>query len=251
VQEIASLAVLFLVVAALYSAVGHAGASGYLAVMALAGVAAATMRPAALALNLLVSVLGTWRFHRAGLAPWKTVGWLALGSVPAAFIAGGWPLQDRTYRALLGAVLLLSALYILWSSRPRRAASLAMAGAALPQLRPELAVPIGAGIGVLAGLTGTGGGIFLSPLLLLLGWRDVRFTAGAAAPFILVNSAAGLAGNLRLVGALPAELPWWLLAVGVGGWFGSLVGAQRLSQHWLRVVLAIVMAIASSKLLIG
>ena len=195
------LAVAFLVAALLYSSVGHAGASGYLAAMAFLGVATPVMRPTALVLNLLVASIATIRFARAGFFTWSLFWPFALGSIPLAFVGGAITLSGHWYRTLVGLVLWLAAVRLLLDWRVRRDRTQAPA-------RP-VAIGCGAGVGLLAGLTGTGGGIFLSPILLFMGWAETRETGGIAAAFILVNSAAGLAGNPASVQHLPAQLPFW------------------------------------------
>ena len=156
------LAVAFLVVAVLYSSVGHAGASGYLAAMALASVAPATMRPTALVLKLAVGTIALLRFSKAGYFSWSLLWPFALGSVPLAFVGAALTLPGHWYKVLVGVVLLVSAVRLTWEpSGPTR----------IPHPAPSwVAILCGAGIGLLSGLTGTGGGIFLSPLLLLTGW---------------------------------------------------------------------------------
>ena len=182
------LTALIFVAALLYSSVGHGGASGYLAAMALFGLAPASMKPTALILNLFVAGLGTFRYARAGYFSWNVFWPFAIFSVPCALFGGTYQLHDRTYRIILGVVLLFAA------------CRLAVTQSAPTQIdqRPiplTWALVLGAPIGLLSGLVGVGGGIFLSPLLLLLGWADVRKTAGVSAAFILVNSAAGLLGQ--------------------------------------------------------
>ena len=236
------LPLLLFLAALLYAAVGHAGASGYLAAMALVGVAPEAMKPTALLLNLVVASLGTWRFARAGHLPWRTLRPFLLGSVPLAVAGGAWQLPGTLYRPAVGGVLLLAALLLL-----RRLPE------ACPAASPPhagVAVAAGAGIGLLAGLTGTGGGIFLSPLLLLHGWAGARATAGLSAAFILANSAAGLAGNLASTRHLPAGLPGYVLAVGLGGLAGSQLGLRHLSPLALRRAVAVVLAVAAAKLLL-
>ena len=239
-----AIAALIAAAAALYSSVGHGGASAYLAIMALFGVAAATMRPAALALNLLVAGFVTWRYLRAGQFNARLFLSFAVTAVPLAFIGGGLHVPPEIYRPLVGGVLCLSALRLLW--QPER---LATRVARVPPL--WLCLVAGAALGLLAGLTGTGGGIFLSPLILLAGWEDPRRTSGVAAAFILVNSAAGLAGNLASLRALPPELPLWLGAAGLGALLGVWLGTARLPRTALLRTLAVVLLIGGTKLILG
>jgi uncharacterized protein len=240
VEAIALLAALFFVAAILYSSVGHAGASAYLAAMALVGVAPDTMRPTALALNLFVSTIVVVRFSRAGHLPWRQLVPLVVGSIPMAFVGGLIDLPGEVYRPLVAVVLLVGA----W----RLATAQAADG------DRETAVPVaggvasGAGIGLLAGLTGTGGGIFLTPLLVLAGWARTRDAAGLSGAFILANSVSGLVGVATGGATLPSALPLWIGAVAIGGLIGSWVGAQRFSILGLRRVLAFVLVLAAAKL---
>ncbi|TAK16527.1 MAG: sulfite exporter TauE/SafE family protein [Acidobacteria bacterium] len=233
------LAVAFFAAAVLYSSVGHAGASGYLAVMAFAGMPAPMMRPTALVLNLLVASIATFRFARAGFFSWKLFWPFALGSIPLAFVGGAISLPGHWYRTLVGIVL--------WAAAARLALNLSLKKAELPP--KPIAIGCGAGIGLLAGLTGTGGGIFLSPLLLFMGWAETRQTGGVAAAFILVNSAAGLAGNPGSLGHLPAELPLWATAAVVGGLIGADLGSRRIGTPTFRRLLAAVLVVAGVKLI--
>lgn len=180
-----ALALMMAVASALYTSVGHGGASAYLALMALFGVSAAIMRPTALALNLLAAGIATVAYVRAGTFNLRLLLPFAVTAIPAAFLGGMIQLPSDTYRALVGATLWLAAARLAW--RPRQLAE-------QPVHAPSLAValPTGGLIGFFAGVTGTGGGIFLSPLILLFSWEEPRKTSGVAAAFILANSAAGL-----------------------------------------------------------
>ena len=246
VESLILLAVAFALIAALYSSVGHAGASGYLAIMALAGVAPDVMRPTALVLNLVVAAIGTWRFARAGLTSWKALLPLVVTSVPLATIGGSIKLPAEGYRSLVGLVLLASAAVLAW----RASATTHPVEEGPIRLPVPTALGIGAAIGVLSGLTGTGGGIFLSPLLLFAGWAGPRRTAGLAAPFILLNSAAGLIGLGWASAHFPAGLPWLAGAVLAGGYVGTQLGAHRLPARALLALLSAVLLIAGTKLLL-
>ncbi len=235
------LAVLFFGAALLYSSVGHAGASAYLAAMALVGVPAATMRPTALVLNLFVATIVIVRFTRAGHLPWRSLVPLAAGSVPMAFVGGSIDLPGEVYRPLVAVVLLAGAWRLATASAPTD-----------DEVRPGVpllpGVLAGAAIGLLAGLTGTGGGIFLTPLLVLAAWNGTRDAAGLSGAFILVNSIAGLAGLATGGVSLPSALPFWVAAVVAGGLIGSWLGASRFSILNLRRVLAFVLVLAAAKL---
>ena len=184
--------------AALYTTVGHAGASAYIALMAIFGIAPAVMRPTALALNVLVASFTSFRYMRAGLFRWRTVWPFLLGAIPFAFLGGAVQLPGAYYRPLVGVVLLIGGARLLWPSD--------LTTNREPRDPPIWAGAVcGIGIGFLTGLTGTGGGIFLSPLLLFVGWSATKPASGAAAVFILCNSIAGLLGNVAIVKALPAR----------------------------------------------
>ncbi|HEX2883357.1 MAG TPA: sulfite exporter TauE/SafE family protein [Candidatus Limnocylindria bacterium] len=235
------LALLFFAAAVLYASVGHAGASAYLAAMALVGVAPETMRPTALVLNLFVAGVVIARFSSAGHLPWRHLVPLAVGSVPAAFVGGSIELPGELYRPLVAAVLLVGAWRL--ATAPG-AADTPRAGG--PPVVPALAA--GAAIGLLAGLTGTGGGIFLTPLLVLAGWAGTRDAAGLSGAFILVNSLAGLGGLLTTGLVLPPAIGAWIGAVLAGGLIGSWLGAARFSVLSLRRALAVVLVVAAAKL---
>jgi uncharacterized membrane protein YfcA len=239
---IAALAILFALGAALYSSVGHGGASAYIAAMALFSVAPETMKPTALALNLLVAGYGAWRYWSRGLSNWKLVLAFAATATPAAFIGGGIHLPAIYYKPLVGILLWLAAARLLWQPT-----ALAYRAVSAPPL--WISLPAGAVLGLLAGLTGTGGGIFLSPLIILMHWEEPRHTSGVVSAFIFLNSAAGLAGNAASVGHLPSELPIFLAAVGSGALLGTWLGVDRLPRPWLLRTLGLVLSIAGAKLL--
>ncbi len=235
------LGLLFLLTALLYSSVGHAGASGYLAAMALFDMAPAQMKPTALVLNASVAAIGTWNFWRGGWFRWRLFWPFALTSIPAALIGGAITLPDIYYRPLVGAVLIYSGARLLL---PVGRSDQAPSPPSLP-----VALVAGALLGLLSGLTGVGGGIFLSPLLVLAGWATVREAAGVAVPFILVNSIAGLLGRGLVVSTLPAAMPLWLACVLLGGSLGSWLGSHRLPSLAIRRLLAVVLLLAGGKLL--
>ena len=236
------LAGLMCVAAALYTSIGHGGASAYLALMALFSVSAVTMKPTALVLNLIAASLTLVQFLRTGQFNRKLFWMFALPAIPMAFLGGRFALPEEIYRPLLGAVLWAAAARLLW---PKPLPCLF--DVKTPSVR--VAAPTGAALGLLAGLTGTGGGIFLSPLILLLGWEEPRKTSGVAAAFILANSGAGLAGNLTSLQRLPPELPWFAGAVLIGAVAGSSLGVSRLPRPLLLQLLGVVLVIAGAKLL--
>ena len=235
---------LIFLAAVTYSSVGHAGASGYLAAMALMGVVPQEMKPAALVLNIFVATIATVRYARAGLFSWRMLWPFAAGSIPAAYLGGWLELPGYVFKPLVGAVLLFAALRLLVTIRTAD-----QGPEPVPPKRP-VAVAWGAVIGVLAGLTGTGGGIFLTPLMLLMRWATTRQAAGISAAFILVNSIAGLAGNYASVRMLPGRIVWWIPAVVIGGAIGSELGARRLAPPALRYILVVVLVVAAGKLIV-
>lgn len=228
-------------VALLYASVGHGGASGYIAVMALAALPTLSIKPTALVLNILVSSIALFQFSRAGHFNWRTFWPFALTSIPCSFIGGMTHLPPHLLKPLLGIVLLFSAWRLLFRQRknPGQATAPSIA----------LAMTIGALLGFLSGLTGVGGGIFLSPLLLILGWAEIRETAGISALFILLNSVAGLMGHLASLGNIPAFAPWLAICAIVGGAAGAHLGSRHLPLTTIRYLLSIVLLIAGIKLI--
>jgi uncharacterized membrane protein YfcA len=239
-------AALFFLVAALYSSVGHAGASGYIASMALLGFAPAQLRPTALVLNLLVGGIGLVRFWRGGQVRWRNVLPFVLASAPAAYFAAQVQLAKETYSTLLGAVLVVAAAGIFRSATRADAEDVVAAGRRVPWA-PGLV--IGGGIGVLSGLTGTGGAIFLTPLLLFAHWMPTREASGTSVAFVWINSLTGLAGLLQATGTLPTALPAWLVAVAVGALLGTQLGLRWWPVAKLRIALGLVLLVAAAKLL--
>ncbi|MBX3427463.1 MAG: sulfite exporter TauE/SafE family protein [Pirellulales bacterium] len=224
--------------AMLYSSVGHGGASGYLAAMALAGVAPESMRPAALALNILVASIATVRFCRRGRFSWSLFWPFAAASIPMAYLGGRLTVPGGAYKVAVGVVLLMAAARLAWNPSGERTRSLPL----------WLGLLCGAGIGLLSGLTGVGGGIFLSPLLVIAGWADPKHASGVSAAFIVVNSVAGLLGLFAHAVAFPAALPYWAAAAAIGGVIGSELGSKRLANPALRRVLAVVLLVAGLKM---
>jgi hypothetical protein len=228
----------------LYASVGHGGASGYLAVMALAGIAPEAMRPAALSLNVVVAGIGAWKYLRAGAFDWQVFWPFAVVSIPMAYVGGALHLPVGVFKPLVGLALLFAAWRMWLSSRRTEVVRREM------RLAPAFAA--GAVMGLLSGMTGVGGGIFLSPLLLLLGWAGTRETSGIAALFILVNSLAGLAGlaSQGSLAALPAHFPWWAVTVAVFGWLAAELGSRRLQLPVIRNLLALVLGVAGAKMIL-
>jgi len=233
---------LLFAVAYLYANVGHGGASGYLALMALFGTAPEAMRPTALLLNLFVSLTAFLQFHRGGHFNRKIFLPFALASVPMSFLGGMLSVDAVLYKRTLGLLLLVPV-----------ARLLLMPNAASDEMRTARTGPsllIGAGIGFLSGLIGIGGGILLSPVLLMLKWTDQRQTAAVSALFIFVNSLAGLGGQLTKGVPFSQEMVLPVAIAFAGGLLGAWTGAFRYGQNALKYTLAGVLALASYKLLL-
>jgi uncharacterized membrane protein YfcA len=227
-------------IAFLYSSVGHAGASGYIATMTLFGLAATVIRPTALVLNILVATIGSFQFWRAGHFSWKLFWPFALLSVPAAYLGGYIQPSASILRILIGLVLLFSAARLIF----RRGDPAETVAPSKPT-----AVGVGAGLGLLSGLTGTGGGIFLTPLLLFCRWAHIRQAAAVSAVFILVNSIGGLVGYFTAVRSLPVLGLYLAIPAIIGGTIGSHLGSRRFPARAISILLAIVLAIAGTKLI--
>src|SRR3954453_3822804 len=236
--------------AALYTSVGHAGASAYLASMALVGLAPEAMRPTALVLNICVASFSAIRFWRAGLVDARLALWLLAGAAPLAFLGGAIKLPGEIYRPLVGALLIVAAIRLLLPleiatnrdpKRPHPALA-ALTGAIIGLLSGPLT-------GLLSGPTGTGGGIFLSPILIFCGWAATRNASGIAITFILCNSVFGLLGNLASVQRLPSELPIYLAAAMAGALVGTALGVKRLPSGMILKALGAVLVIAGLKLI--
>ncbi len=242
-MELTSIAIIGAVmfVAMLYSSVGHGGASGYLAVMALFSISPAVTRPTALVLNLVVAGIAFVHFAKNGHFVWRTFWPFAAASIPFAYLGGKIDLATNIHKTILGVVLLLTAfrMAVELKNDLRRSDVPLMA-----------ALAAGAAIGLVSGVVGVGGGIFLTPILILMRWAESRDAAGISALFILVNSAAGLAGLSYSIAELPTEVYWWLAAAIAGGFAGSMLGSGRFDAVTLRRVLAVVLVIAGTKLLL-
>lgn len=233
--------VLLMLVAFLYSSVGHGGASGYLALMALFGFAPEVMKPTALLLNIFVSAIAFLHYFRSGFFSWKLFWPLALTAIPAAYIGGLTTPPAALYKQLLGAFLLITAIRFILPLKPQTATPNSM--------NPYWALLIGAGIGVFSGMIGIGGGIILSPLLILLGWANLKQAAATSALFILVNSISGLGGLMQQGIHFSPDMLLFVGVALVGGIGGSYFGAFQFNQKTLKISLSAVLLIASLKLL--
>jgi len=240
------LIVVVAIAAALYASVGHGGASAYLAILTLAGRAGPEIASTVLVMNIFVSSLSWFRFQRRGYFDASLTGVLLLFSAPAAFAGGMISASPRQFSILLGVALLAASARLLLPDpqprTPRRPEGRALWGAA---------VILGTGLGLLSGLTGVGGGIYLSPILILLGWKDAKGTAGVSSAFIAINSLTGLSGRLlRGESFQPSLLPLVIAAI-FGGFLGSWWGADRATSLTLRRLLGVVLVLAGIKLLLG
>ena len=229
------------VIAFLYSSVGHAGASGYIATMTLFGIAATTIRPTALVLNILVAIIGSFQFWRAGYFSWKLFWPFALLSIPAAYVGGYLQPSAGVLRILIALVLLFSAARLIFRRNDPPETN--------PPAKP-VAVGVGAGLGFLSGLTGTGGGIFLTPLMLFCEWAPIRQVAAVSALFILVNSIGGLVGYFTAKHSIPSLGMILAIPALAGGTIGSYLGSRRLPVRGIAIFLAIVLTIAGTKLIL-
>ncbi len=233
--------ILLLVVAFLYASVGHGGASGYLALMALFGIAPDVMKPTALMLNLFVSLTAFIQYYRGGHFKWQIFWPLALLSVPMAFLGGLISIDAHVYKKLLGVLLLLPIIRFLFFRN--------IEVHELKPVKPWLSAGMGAGIGWLSGLIGIGGGIILSPILLLLKWTNQKQTAAISAIFIFVNSLAGLLGQMKKGVSFTPEMTIYVAIAFTGGLAGAYLGALKFNQNILKYSLAAVLAVASYKLI--
>jgi uncharacterized membrane protein YfcA len=236
------LAVCIFVVAMLYASVGHGGASGYLAVMALFSLHPAALKPTALVLNIVVAGVASWLYLTARQFSWRAFWPFAVTSIPASYLGGCFNLPPHLYRPILGVVLLFAA-WRLFVRTERRDGEIAP-----PQL--PLAMAVGAVLGFASGLIGVGGGIFLSPLMVLLGWARVREVSGIAALFILVNSSAGLLGHVGSLQQVPAYAPLLAVTALAGGTLGALGGSRHLPVAAILKAMAMVLVIAGGKMLL-
>ena len=239
------LAFAFLITALLYSTAGFGGGSTYNALLVLSGADYRAVPVIALVCNILVVALGSWRFARVGAVPWRRIWPLFVTSIPMAWVGGRFEVPKLVFIGLLALSLIVAGLAMLWRAPPDSERL-----DPPPGLREPL---IGAGLGFLAGITGIGGGIFLSPLLHLMRWGQARAIAGTAAAFILVNSIAGIAGQLTKsdgfdrLHALEANALLFP-AVIVGGLIGSAIGSTRLSPRHLSVATAILILYVGGQL---
>lgn len=234
---------LFLLMALLYSAVGQGGGSGYLAAMALMGVTPEHFRLIALTLNVVVASIGLVKFSRAGYFNGRLLFPFVLTSVPLASVGGYLSLPAEVFRPVVGVALFWAAVMLVWKTpvpeegvrgRPPYWASMA----------------VGGGIGLLSGLIGIGGGVFLAPFLILRGWASAKTTACLSSAFILVNSLSALVGVVLHAERIPGFLPIWMVVVALGGWLGAELGAKRLGPKTLHWLLACILVVAAARIVL-
>ncbi len=232
---------LLFIVAFLYASVGHGGASGYLALMALFAVSPDVMKPTALLLNLFVSSSSFLQFYRGKHFKWQIFWPLALASIPMAFVGGLIHIDASIYKKILGVLLLIPVIRFLFFNNIE-----------VDKIKPSnipMSLFLGAFIGLFSGMIGIGGGIILSPILLLLCWTDQKQTAAISALFIFMNSVSGLAGQLTKGITFSPDMFTYVAVAFVGGLLGAYLGALKFNQNILKNILAIVLAMAAYKLL--
>ncbi len=229
--------------AVLYTSVGHAGASIYIAIMTLFNIPSSIIKPTALVLNIFIASFTSWRFIQRGFFDLKVLLPIAIGAIPFAFLGGYMNAPSHIYKSIVGIILLISAVSLVTNLSNKIDTNLK---------KPPfpMAVIIGSLIGFLAGLTGTGGGIFLSPLILFLGWSSTKTTSGITALFILINSSFGLLGNYSSVQYLPNQLTLFISATLIGALIGTTIGIKFYTTNTIKKVLALVLVIAGFKLLL-
>jgi uncharacterized protein len=234
---------LLLLIAFLYSSVGHAGASGYLAVLALLSFPLESIKPTSLVLNIVVSLIASYKFISAGYFNRKVFLSFALTSIPFAFVGGYLKIEPYWFKIFAGFFLLSSATLLLVKAyiKPR---------IELAPVNIYFAATIGAVIGLISGLLGVGGGIFLSPLIILLGYANIKDASGIAALFILCNSILGLAGHYLSLQTLDTSVVLWILAVAIGGYIGSHFGSKKFNNKFIVLFLFIVLVTAGLKFII-
>jgi uncharacterized membrane protein YfcA len=233
--------VLLALVAFLYSSVGHGGASGYLALMAICSFPISVMKPSALLLNLFVSGISFFFYYKTDFFNFRLFYPFAITSVPAAFIGGMIPLENKLYKILLGIVLILAALRLFGFINTHEKQN--------SKINVAFAMAIGLGIGLLSGMLGIGGGVLLSPILLFLGWATLKETAAISSLFIFVNSIAGLSGFFIGKDTFPTQSFYFVPIAVFGGILGAYYGSGYFSNKTLKYVLATVIVLASVKLL--
>jgi len=230
------------IVALFYASIGHGGASGYLAVMSLFAVEIQLMRPSALILNLFVSGIAFYHYNKNGFFKWRLFYPFAIASIPASFVGGLIAVDPGIYKIILGISLVVAVIRMLFfdnfQKEPRK------------QLSIFWGILIGTVLGLISGIIGIGGGIFLSPIILLMGWADMKETAAVSALFIFVNSTSGMLGMWSSGMKFSPQIYVWVIAAVIGGMIGSYLGSTKISIRSLKYVLSLVLLFASFKLIV-
>jgi len=225
----------------LFALAGHTGASAYLAIFGLAGMTTDEIKPTVLALNVFVASVAMYKFARAGHFSWRLIWPFIVTSIPFSFLGGLITLPTPVYRILVAVVLVYASFRMLFDMPSKKETS--------QEFPPIwLSLLLGAGIGFTGGLIGMGGGILLSPLLLLTNWAGPQMTAGTIAVFVLVNSISGLLGHWSVSMHLPPQLPIWGAVALVGGWIGAEIGSRRLSANFLRRMLGLILLVSGLRM---
>lgn len=235
------IALSLLLVGFLYASVGHGGASGYIAVLSIFAVPVATYKPLILVLNIIIASIAFIQFYRAGYFKWKLTWPFLLTSIPCAFLGSKLHLPGNIYHLILGIALIIPVIRLLGFNPKNQSES--------RPINLVLALVVGALIGFLSGLLNIGGGIFLSPILILMAWASTKEAAAVSALFIVLNSASGLLGNLSNHVELNSSSYIWFLAAIIGGTTGAYFGSHRFTQITVKYLLSAVLGIASVKLI--
>lgn len=242
--ELIILLLSFFIIALIYSSVGFGGGSSYLAILALMTVEFQLMRSTALLCNIIVVVGGVYIFYKEGKLDLRKSWPLVLSSVPFAFVGGLWPIKQETFFILLGATLVIVSI-LLWLQPEKNTSHTNPRYNTIP-----FKILVGSGLGLLSGLVGIGGGIFLSPILHFIRWDEAKKISAVASFFILVNSIGGLAGQLQQRNSLDWNFIWpLLLAVFIGGQIGSRLGAQKFNPVYVKRITALLILVAGGKIL--
>lgn len=235
----------FFIIAALYSSVGHAGASGYLAIMALLSFPSNEIKPVSLILNIVVALISSYRFLKEGFFDRKVFVLFSIFSIPMAFIGGYFKIDDKLFKILAGIFLIISALMIALKTTQKDKQTYTIQP--VPIWKAGI---IGSSIGYISGLIGVGGGIFLSPILMLFRWASPKNVSGISALFILVNSILGLLGHISSINQLPKNIFLWVISVIIGGLIGSYWGTKKINTTGIYIILAIVLISAGLKMIL-
>jgi len=234
-------AFLFLIIAILYSSVGHAGSSGYLAIMALLSFVPETIKPTSLILNIIVAAIASFKYIKANYFDKRIFLILIATSLPTAFLGGYLTISPKYFKLIAGLFLILASGLLLFREYSKKKNS------ELVKMPIKWGLTIGSIIGLISGLIGVGGGIFLSPIIIMANWTSVKNASGVAALFILVNSISGLAGHLTAINQVDSNIIYWIIAVIIGGLTGSYLGTAKLQNRIIIACLFLVLLSAGFK----